>query len=209
MEVRTSVGENKRERCLITTMNITALNIEHSTRENKGRTSPHYRALPLCEAPPCATSRSTNTLLSFKVTTVAHHTCQNFCLLVVFYVCAYIGFQGHFHADKCKCLCLLVILALWSQLQVKDYVFFLSCHVCSMCSILLQKLLSPLSRMSEKSSLPGDSTAACSSALQSHFLLNILPGSCPRNLLKSIHASICASLVFEIFVLVFVFVCHR
>ena len=73
--------------------------------ENKGRTSPHYWALPLCEAPPCATSRSTNTLLSFKVTTVAHHTCQRFSLLVVFYVGAYIGFQGHFHADKCKCLC--------------------------------------------------------------------------------------------------------
>ena len=89
-------------------MNITTLNIEHSTRENKGRTSPHYRALPLCEAPPCATSRSTNTLLSFKVTTVAHHTCQRFCLIVVFYVFAYIGFQGHFHADKGKCLCLLV-----------------------------------------------------------------------------------------------------
>ena len=57
--------------------------------ENKGRTSPHYWAVPLCEAPPCATSRSTNTLLSFKVTTVAHHTCQRFCLLVVFYVSAY------------------------------------------------------------------------------------------------------------------------
>ena len=142
----------------------------------------------MCEAPPCATSRSTNTLLSFKVTTVAHHTCQNFCLLVVFYVCAYIGFQGHFHADKGKCLCLLVTtvsqgLCLFVVLSSVFHVFHL---------VTIVNYCHPCHEWQKKSSLPGDSTAACSKAVQSHFLLNILP----RNLPRSIRACICVFRVF-------------
>ena len=70
-----------------------------------------------------------------------------------------------------------------------------SCYNC--------KLLSPLPRMSEK---VFSTWWQHGCLLQSHFLLNILPRSCPRNLLKSIRACICVSLVFSIFVLVFVFI---
>ena len=74
-------------------------------------------------------------------------------------------------------LCLFVVLS--SVFHVFHLVTIVNyCHPCH--------------EWQKKSSLPGDSTAACSKVVQSHFLLNILP----RNLLRSIRACICVFLVF-------------
>ena len=105
-------------------------------------------------------------------------------------VYVYLSFLSFEVTTASQGLCLFVVLScvfpLFHLVIIVNY-----CHRCHEC---------------QKSSLPGDTTAACSSALQSHFLLNILPRSCPRNLLKSIRACICVSFVVKMFALVFVFV---
>ena len=94
-------------------------------------------------------------------------------------VYVYLSFLSFEVTTASQGLCLFLVLS--CVFHVFHLVTILNhCHACHDCQ--------------KKSSLPGDSTAACSLAFQSHFLLNILPRSCPRNLLKSIRACICVSL---------------
>ena len=124
-------------------------------------------------------------LLRSQLSLITH---VNVSVYLLSFLCAYIGFQGHFHADKGKCLCLLVTtvsqgLCLFVVLSSVFHVFHL---------VTIVNYCHPCHEWQKKSSLPGDSTAACSKAVQSHFLLNILP----RNLLRSIRACICVFWVF-------------
>ena len=96
-------------------------------------------------------------------------------------VYVYVSFLSFQVTTASQGLCLFVVLS--SVFHVFHLVTIVNyCHPCH--------------EWQKKSSLPGDSTAACSLALQSHFLLNILPRSCPRNLLKIICACICVPFFF-------------
>ena len=93
-------------------------------------------------------------------------------------VYVYLSFLSFEVTTASQGLCLLFVV-LSCVFHVFHLVTILNyCHNCHECQ--------------KKSSLPGDSTAACSKAVQSHFFLHILP----RNFLRSIRACICVFRVF-------------